>query len=502
VDRGHYYQALVDYGDGLARLSDDQRAWSYFEDAINFHPEQNIEAINRYTRHLLDRGYAQQAFDILDNRLTSEARAIYVMPAHFRKEAMEILGLDTASAEAETTMVRQRVIENGESMGVIVPGAQVSGETSAGFAGLSGLLFTSLAEAAWSHTDASDDCRVKDWQVYINFCDSFGNCFTPMGINVAEIIDNEAKAETPGARYTVGWTVKNRAFEALTPKCDSYPGAEGGDLTTSCRSSSTIPCGDPGACAQSKQVCCAVHGGTLFNNPAHSQWNDTHVSFNNLLFRGTIYAAWYVLDGFVPDPSTGWAPPGVSGCSFNCGTVDNQGRPSGGPWCSSGSNFFTPDPNGPMEFRGTLTGYTPTISSCKWPSGFVCSNGTAAGGAKDNYFWNRKGPSLSAPIGYFDGINSSYLAWGWALDPDTPIAPIDIHIYIDGPAGGGGTFVAGFPANQPRADVNQVTGYPGNHGWSWVIPAQYRTATHTYYAYALDRTGTYNPLLAWSPRTR
>jgi hypothetical protein len=49
VDRGHYYQALVDYGDGLARLSDDQRAWSYFEDAINFHPEQNIEAINRYT---------------------------------------------------------------------------------------------------------------------------------------------------------------------------------------------------------------------------------------------------------------------------------------------------------------------------------------------------------------------------------------------------------------------------------------------------------------------
>lgn len=297
VDRGHYYQALVDYGDGLAWLNDEQRAWGYFEDAIDFHPEQNVEAINRYARHLLDRGYAQQAFDILDDRLTSEARAIYVLPAHFRKEAMEILGLDTTSAEAETTMVRRRVIESGGSMGVIVPSAQVGSETNAGFAGLSGLLFPSLAEAAWSHTNASDDCRVQDWQVYVNFCDSFGNCFTPMAINVAEIIDNEAKTETPGARYTVGWTVKNRAFEALTPKCDSYPGAEGGALTTSCRSSSTIPCGDPDACAQSKQVCCAVHGGTLFNNPAHSQWNDTHVSFNNLLFRGAIYAAWYVLDG-------------------------------------------------------------------------------------------------------------------------------------------------------------------------------------------------------------
>src|SRR5262249_22303507 len=152
------------------------------------------------------------------------------------------------------------------------------------------------------------------------------------------------KTESPGARYTIGWAVKNRAFEALTPKCDSYPGAEGGALTTTCRNDSTMPCGDPNFCTQSKQVCCAVHGGTSFNNPIQSQWSDTHISFNNLLFRGTIYAAWYVLDGLVPDPSTGWIPPNVSNCSFACGSVNNM-QPSGGPWCSSGSNLFTPDPN-------------------------------------------------------------------------------------------------------------------------------------------------------------
>jgi hypothetical protein len=147
--------------------------------------------------------------------------------------------------------------------------------------------------------------------------------------------------------------------------------------------------------------------------------------------------------------------------------------------------------------------YEAVKQQCKWRRGAVCANGTVpAAGIGDNYFWNRKGPSLAVPIGYFDGIDSNYFAWGWALDSDTPSAPINIHVYIDGPAGGGGTFVAGFAANQPRADVNQATSYPGNHGWSWVIPAQYRTAPHTYYAYALDQTGTYNPQLSLSPRTR
>ena len=89
--------------------------------------------------------------------------------------------------------------------------------------------------------------------------------------------------------------------------------------------------------------------------------------------------------------------------------------------------------------------------------------------------------------------------WGWALDPDAPLATVAVHIYIDGPAGGGGTFLAGFPANVPRSDVNQGTGYPGNHGWSWSIPSQYRTASHKYYAYALDLTETTNPLLRPSP---
>ncbi|MBI3248175.1 MAG: hypothetical protein HYZ50_16845 [Deltaproteobacteria bacterium] len=513
-DRDHYYRALVDYGDGLAWMNDEQRAWGYFKDAVDFHPEQNAEAINRYARHLLDRGYAQQAFDILDSRLTSEARAIYVMPAYLRKEAMKFLGMDTDSAEAETIMVKQRVIENGGSTAVILSDAGAN--TNARGTGFLETLFTPAAEA-FVHSRQSDDCRDRGWQY--SLCDSFGNCFTPNAINLAEIIYNEAQGEKQGARYSVGWTVKNRAFQALNPQCDSYPGGiDWGNLPLCFQG---IPCNDPNFCDQSKRVCCALHGGTTLYNSNQLQFNDGHRSFNTLVSSGAIYAAWYILDGFVPDISTGWIPPGVSGCNSlgnanACGPVgipvDSYGLPaapaSAGPWCQYGSNFFDPNPNGPMEFRGCI--YTAQASSCKWPARDVCGNSTTDYVCSsppnplppsDNYFWNRKGPSLAVPIGYFDVITSDYVAYGWALDADVPLASIDIHVYIDGPAGGG-TFVAGFPANQPRADVNQVTGYPGNHGWSWVIPAQYRAAPHTYYAYALDQTGTYNPQLSLSPRTR
>jgi hypothetical protein len=50
VDRGHYYLALVDYADGLARLND-ERAWGYFEQAIDLQPENDEQAINYYVQH-------------------------------------------------------------------------------------------------------------------------------------------------------------------------------------------------------------------------------------------------------------------------------------------------------------------------------------------------------------------------------------------------------------------------------------------------------------------
>jgi hypothetical protein len=115
-------------------------------------------------------------------------------------------------------------------------------------------------------------------------------------------------------------------------------------------------------------------------------------------------------------------------------------------------------------------------------------------------------PTPRSPIGYLDSIDqATRTARGWTLDPDNPQASNVVHFYIDGPAGntqGSGTFVGQVTANMPRPDVNQSTGYPGNHGYTFSIPSQYHDCQpHTIYAYGLD-TGSAPPThLTGSPKS-
>jgi hypothetical protein len=89
---------------------------------------------------------------------------------------------------------------------------------------------------------------------------------------------------------------------------------------------------------------------------------------------------------------------------------------------------------------------------------------------------------------------------GWSLDTDLPGNSNPVHFYIDGLAGVG-TYVGQTLANIPRPDVNTVTGYPGDHGFSYFIPDQYRDGlNHTIYAYGIDLTGGQPKLLQGSPK--
>ncbi|MGI8469036.1 MAG: hypothetical protein ACR2N3_11360 [Pyrinomonadaceae bacterium] len=64
----------------------------------------------------------------------------------------------------------------------------------------------------------------------------------------------------------------------------------------------------------------------------------------------------------------------------------------------------------------------------------------------------------SSPIGFLDGIDVNMATInGWSFDPDNPSASNDVHIYINGPAGGGGIGFA-ITTNQLRPDVNQAYG--------------------------------------------
>lgn len=248
-------------------------------------------------------------------------------------------------------------------------------------------------ENAYEHTEADDDCRVKHYSSG-PICDSYGNCFWTQGVNLAEIIYNEARGETPGAQGTGGWVVRNRAFQGLS--CDSYPGAQGGGtLTATCRDPQTgVPCNQPDFCDNTPRYCCAMHGGQILLGTSGYQFNDEHVAIDTLSSSGVIWEAVYVGNGWVPDVSTNWCPLGVTGCSFACSR----------PWSTSGSNYNSPSPAGPMEFRGF--DYCAAAQSCKRYMGDICGNTppppanpiqvppdsacaqTRASG--DNFFWNRR----------------------------------------------------------------------------------------------------------------
>jgi len=103
------------------------------------------------------------------------------------------------------------------------------------------------------------------------------------------------------------------------------------------------------------------------------------------------------------------------------------------------------------------------------------------------------------PFGWIDAVTSDGVAGGWALDPDNVPAPISVHLYLDAPAGQG-RFLGVAPANAPRPDVNQATGYAGDHGYAYLLPPDLRDGRdHTLYVYAIDSAGGTNPLLSGAP---
>jgi hypothetical protein len=250
------------------------------------------------------------------------------------------------------------------------------------------------------HTQYSDDCRTQN-QTCFPDPNVPGACFSADALNLAEVLYNEARSETIGAQAMVGWTVRNRAYQGLS--CDSYPGAQGGALTTTCRS--TVPCNDPNYCDGSKRICCVVHGGQTQWGTSGYQFNDEHVAFNTLYNGGFAYRAVYILSGRLLDMSNPtWRPSGISGCpaTLTCGTST-----TGGPLCTSGLNVTElPPAGGPMQFLAY--DHCAQAQSCKRYVGDVCGNTppppanpiqvppdsacaqTNPLASGDNFFWNRR----------------------------------------------------------------------------------------------------------------
>jgi hypothetical protein len=103
-------------------------------------------------------------------------------------------------------------------------------------------------------------------------------------------------------------------------------------------------------------------------------------------------------------------------------------------------------------------------------------------------------PSLitKPPIGYLEGIDRDGTVLGWALDPDAPEKNIRVMFYLDGPKNPE-RLIGSVVANQPSEDVTNVTGYAGNHRYTFDIPAiSLDGKPHTIYAYGVDVLGEAN----------
>ena len=241
----------------------------------------------------------------------------------------------------------------------------------------------SAPKTQYSHNSSTDDCRAPGSpSACIN--DGLGRCWFYFAVNLAELMYNEARSERKGAQDLVGWTVRNRALQGVS--CDAYVGGIG---YSSCRTSLPCSSGNPAVCDLSKWYCCVMHGATTTVGTLQEQFDDGHVAISNLVSSGLLDRMADLVDGRAPDISSGFIPPGISGCNTSCDVSH----------CTAGYNNFDPSPLGPMEYlpKDYCAKRREGSSQCKKYKANVCGQSssppagvcgtTTLGG--DNFFWNR-----------------------------------------------------------------------------------------------------------------
>ncbi|MCB0362606.1 MAG: M12 family metallopeptidase, partial [Bdellovibrionales bacterium] len=166
-----------------------------------------------------------------------------------------------------------------------------------------------------------------------------------------------------------------------------------------------------------------------------------------------------------------------------------SGEMSGSRQCDMGSA------GGPCPvFNGTgrMENQTCDTSSLQWVGG-VCTVQSCNSGFKPdaaNMSCVADAVENQVPVGNVDDLSNTGLLQGWAYDPDQPGTSIAIHYYIDG------GFAGNNVADKIRTDINDKLKIPGNHGFQFTIPSQYRDGkSHTIGAYAIDLQGGTNPLV-------
>ena len=286
------YLAHIDYADGLVKFKDDG-AEKQFLSAINMRePVDGVEANYRYAYYLLAHDKPSEALSILD-KFTFEERKRYIHVAMLRQKTMHQLKLDTENVDSEIEQLRQNLSKS-PFVGSIPKFTEIVNSFPS-----NSLNLPTANAYPFAHNNETDDSRSMDRTSRI--ISPKGYIFSPLTLNVAEVIYNEARGARQQARYAIGWAIRNRATIDMNG-ADFYHGTESDPSVNKCREATPYRPYE-NYLEIFKQYSCVVHGGTTRVGSKHSQMNDDHVDLKDLEPSGIIWDTVYVLNGWVPDPT-------------------------------------------------------------------------------------------------------------------------------------------------------------------------------------------------------
>jgi hypothetical protein len=111
-------------------------------------------------------------------------------------------------------------------------------------------------------------------------------------------------------------------------------------------------------------------------------------------------------------------------------------------------------------------------------------------------------PVGAPPMGFLDSVSAAGLVSGWALDRNVPSYALTLETWMDGPPGQGEFIYPVYRADLPRPDVNQATGWQGDHGFRFVLPARFHDGLqHRLWVVAQDAGNDGSTVLSGSPVT-
>jgi hypothetical protein len=106
------------------------------------------------------------------------------------------------------------------------------------------------------------------------------------------------------------------------------------------------------------------------------------------------------------------------------------------------------------------------------------------------------------PKGWLDSVDANGVAYGWACDPDSYAAALEVRFYLDG-APGTGSFLGNPTASLTRESaVGDACGGSRNHGFAFTLPQSVHDGqAHQLYAYAVNIGDGNNAQLSDSPKS-